>query len=247
MPFYGDLDDFPLHLIIQGLSHTAKSGRLTLGTAADEITLVFDRGRVAAVLASDGRLRLGRMLVEKGYISEEVLEQALALQSVSHEPARLGELLVLLGHATPQQIKEALAALLEESLFRILVHPGGSFAFIPELPEAIPDQTVLDGTPLEPLVLNAIRRADEWLAARGRAELIELVETLPDPAVLDQLRPNERTVLLALINGATTLHDLLAETGQSLNGLDRTIAQLVALGLVQVREAQPADPRASDG
>ncbi len=236
MPFYGDLDDFPLHAILQGITSTAKSGRLTLGTSTDEITLVFDRGRVAAVTASDGRLRLGRMLVEQGHVSEEQLEQALALQSVSPTPVRLGDVLIELGFVTRQQVKLALAAQLEESLFRILVKPSGSFAFIPEAPPAAPDETILDETPLEPLVLNAIRRADEWIASRGRRELITLTDEVTNQAVLDSLTRVDRAVLLALINGVTSVHDLLAETGHPLPEIDASLATLSRLGLISISE-----------
>jgi hypothetical protein len=236
MPFYGDLDDFPLHAILQGITSTAKSGRLTLGTSTDEITLVFDRGRVAAVTASDGRLRLGRMLVDQGYLNEEQLEQALALQSVSPTPVRLGDLLVELRFVSRQQVKRALAAQLEESLFRILVKPSGSFAFIPEIPAAAPDETILDGAPIEPLVLNAIRRADEWMASRGRRELLTLTDDVTNPAALDSLTRSERAVLLALINGVTNVHDLLAETAHPLAEIDAALAKLCGLGLVKVTE-----------
>ncbi|GBD16687.1 hypothetical protein HRbin26_01590 [bacterium HR26] len=236
MPFYGDLEDFPLHAILQGITSTAKSGRLTLGTSSDEITLVFDRGRVAAVTASDGRLRLGRVLVEQGYVSEEQLEQALALQMVSPAPVRLGDLLIELGFVTRQQVKLALAAQLEESLFRILVKPIGSFAFISETPPTAPDETILDETPLEPLVLNAIRRADEWIASRGRREVIALADEVTNPAVLDTLTRVERAVLLALINGATTAHDLLVETGHPLPEIDAALAKLSRLGLIKITE-----------
>ena len=236
MPFYGDLDDFPLYAILQGITSTAKSGRLTLGTSSDEITLVFDRGRVAAVTSSDGRLRLGRVLVEQGHVSEEQLEQALALQMVSSTPVRLGDLLIELGFVTRQQVKLALAAQLEESLFRILVKPSGSFAFISETPPVAPDETILDETPLEPLVLNAIRRADEWIASRGRREMITLTDEVTNPAVLDTLSRVERAVLLALINGATTVHDLLVETGHPLPEIDAALAKLSRLGLVSITE-----------
>lgn len=234
MPFYGDLEDFPLHAILQGITSTGKSGRLTLGTSSDEITLLFDRGRVAAVTSSDLRLRLGRILVEQGYLTEEQLEQALALQAVSPQPIRLGDLLIELGFVTRQQIKLALAAQLEESLFRILVKPSGSFAFIPEEPEAAPGDTILDQMPLEPLVLNAIRRADEWISSRGRRETITLTEDITNPGTLDSLDRVERAVLLALINGATTVHDLLVETGHPLVEIDAALTRLSRLGLIQI-------------
>jgi hypothetical protein len=102
MPIYGYLSDLPLHILLQALTRAGQTGRLTLRTRVEEVTLVLDRGRIAAVLSSDAQLRLGQMLLQLGDISEEQVEQALALQAVTDGRRRLGQILTELGCVTHQ-------------------------------------------------------------------------------------------------------------------------------------------------
>ncbi len=227
MPIYGDLSDLPLHLLLQALMRAGKTGRLTLRTRLEEISLLLDRGRVAAVSSDDVQLRLGQILLQNGDVSEEQLEQALALQAVSPARRRLGDLLVELGFVTHQQIKRALASQFEEVLVRVLSAPEASFAFIPEPTAFAGDETTLDDAPATKLILNAIRRADELAAP------IELATVVPDARVLDELAPDEREVLLALLEGNRTVHRLVQATGLAPEVVRRIVERLRAVGLVR--------------
>ncbi len=227
MPIYGDLSDLPLHLLLQALMRAGQTGRLTLRTRLEEITLLLDRGRIAAVVSSDAQLRLGQMLLQLGEVSEEQLEQALALQAVSPSHRRLGELLVELGFVTHQQIKRALANQFEEVLVRVLSAPDASFAFVPEPAIAPRDETVLDDAPATKLILNAIRRADELAAS------IELATVVPDPSVLDQLAQEEREVLLALLEGQRTVRQVVQATALAPEVVREVLERLRARGLVR--------------
>ncbi|MDW8059307.1 MAG: DUF4388 domain-containing protein [Thermomicrobium sp.] len=227
MPIYGDLSDLPLHLLLNALMRAGKTGRLTLRTRVEEIALLLDRGRVAAVVSSDAQLRLGQMLLQLGDITEEQLEQALALQAVSPGQRRLGELLVELGFVTHQQVKRALANQFEAVLVRVLSAPDASFAFVPEPEFGTADETVLDDAPATKLILNAIRRADEFAAP------IELATLAPDPSVLDRLAPEEREVLLALLEGNRTLSRIAQATGFAAGVVREAVERLRSRGLVR--------------
>ena len=227
MPIYGDLSDLPLHLLLQALMRAGQTGRLTLRTRLDEVTLLLDRGRIAAVVSSDTQLRLGQMLLQLGEVTEEQLEQALALQAVSPTHHRLGELLVALGFVTHQQIKRALANQFEEVLMRVLSAPDATFAFVPEPPVAPRDETVLDDAPTTKLILNAIRRADELAAP------IELATVVPDPSVLDRLASEEREVLLALLEGNRTVRQVVQATGLAPEVVREVLERLRARALVR--------------
>ncbi|MCX2727842.1 DUF4388 domain-containing protein [Thermomicrobium sp. 4228-Ro] len=227
MPIYGDLSDLPLHLLLQALMRAGQTGSLTLRTRLEEITLLFDRGRIAAVVSSDVQLRLGQMLLQLGEITEEQLEQALALQAVSATHRRLGELLVELGFVTHQQIKRALANQFEEVLVRVITAPDATFAFVPEPAAALTDETVLDDAPATKLILNAIRRADELTAP------IQLATVVPDPSVLDQLVLEEREVLLALLEGNRTLRQVVQATGLAPEVVREVLERLRAWALVR--------------
>lgn len=53
--------------------------------------------------------QLGELLVERGYLSEEQLAEAVGIQKRANETRRLGEILVSRGYVTPSQIQIALA------------------------------------------------------------------------------------------------------------------------------------------
>ncbi len=226
MPIYGDLSDLPLHLLLQALMRAGQTGRLTLRTQADEVTLLFERGRIAAASTGDLHLRLGQLLLQRGEISEEDLEQALALQAVSTVPRRLGEILVSLGFVTHQQIKRALANQFEEALVRVLTAREASFAFTPEPVSMLTEETILEDQPATMVILNAIRRADEAAAPLG------LVPQAIDPGILDRLTSTERAVLSALIEGARTIRQLVEATGLARDVVRQAIDSLRARGLL---------------
>lgn len=90
--------------------------RLTQGTISNFIllTLIFAAAAVAAAFSVDVlfrylrrfrpfRPKLGELLVNRGYITEAQLKEALALQKL-----KIGEILLHLGHITEAQLKEAL-------------------------------------------------------------------------------------------------------------------------------------------
>lgn len=230
MAFYGDLDDFPLHDILFLLASHGKSGRLTLFTSTDEITMVLDRGRIASVSGSDESLRLGRLLVSQGVISEDQLDQALALQEVTDSRIRIGDLLVELGFVEPAQIARAVAAQFEASLFRVLIQSGGTFSFTPGDVEAA--DPLMGDVPIEPIVLNAVRLADEWLAVHAADERVQLVDQVIDTARIERMNEAEKRVLMAVMDGASSRHDLARSTGLPSDTLRSAVSTLVEAGLV---------------
>lgn len=232
MAIYGDLEDWVLPDLLATLANRGKSGTLRLTTTAGVITFTFERGVIVAVTSSDETLNIGRFLVKLGFVSEEQIEDGLIIQSLG-TAARLGELLVDAGYVTQEQVAAAAAAQLTESLFRLLVQPGGTFAYTPERPPLKP--TPVTPFPIEPVVLNAVRLADEWLAAHGHNETVELVPRPIEPETLDGLDVDERVLLLGVLNGATKLHTLAMLTRLTLPAFDAALSRLVALGLVQHR------------
>lgn len=236
MAFSGDLEDLPLQDILYLLSTRRKSGRLTLRTASNEFVLLFDHGRIASVITDDDSLRIGRLLVEQGYVSEAQLEQALALQDVTDRATRIGDVLVALGFVTRQQIGQAVAGQFEASLFRVLLHPNGTLEFEPE--ESIKVDPFIQDTSIELMILNAVRMADEWLASNTPDEVVDLEDTPVNPHLFDRLDEAERSVLLAILNGVRTSHELAKSTGLPAPELRSALISLSDISLISRREIE---------
>lgn len=246
MGFYGALEDLPLQDILYVLSSRGKSGRLTLNTKTNEFILLLDKGRVAAVTTNDDNLRIGRLLVDQGYVSEEQMEQALALQEVVGQGTRIGDLLVGLGFVDRREIGQAVAAQFEASLFRVLLHPSGTFAFEPE--ETIRVDPLMDEIPIELMILNAVRMADEWQATHAANEFVTLQDIWFEPSKYGHLGDREKRVLIAILNGARTSRDLAKSTGIPAPDLRETLSKLSEFDLiVRTQQMTPKEELARSG
>ena len=215
------------------ISSRGRSGTLRLSTAIDMITMVFDRGNVTSVSSTEVNQHLGRLLVKHGYVREEQVEQGLVLQALSTPRALIGEVLVDIGFVTQKQVADMVAIQLKTSLFRVLIDPDGNFTFTSNDPAAHPNGTELRN-PVESVVLDALRLADEWLASHPPRQLISIMEGDIDPLALVDLTECERDILTATLNGSTMLHSLALELPISIAEFNQCVARLSLLNLVRI-------------
>src|SRR5690606_27318575 len=127
------------------------------------------------------------------------LDQALTLQQVTNGNTRIGDLLVELGFVKPAQITRAVTGQFEASLLRVLTQSGGTFSFTPGNIQLT--DPLMEDIPIEPIVLNAVRLADEWLARHQADERVELVDRVIDTSMLDRMGEAEQRVLMAMMDG----------------------------------------------
>jgi CRP-like cAMP-binding protein len=233
MGFYGDLEDLPLQDILYVITSHGKSGILTLQTRSHDLTLEFDRARIASVRTGDGSLRIGHLLVAQGYVTQEQIEQALGLQSVSPDSARIGDLLVDVGYVTREQIQEAVNAQLEASVFRILVQRGGRFQFRPT--DSVVADPIATGIRLEAMVLNAMRLADEWRTVHDPDDELSLADDLIDSSQLSELEDAQRQIVMAILNGDTTIDLLALRAGLTASAFSSALGKLQESGIIRTK------------
>jgi Domain of unknown function (DUF4388) len=231
--FYGDLCDFPITDMLAMITSRGKSGTLRLSTPIDMITIVFDRGNVCSVSSTEVNQHIGRLLIKHGYVSEQQVEQGLVLQALSAPRARIGEVLVDFGFVTQKQVAEMVSIQLKTSLFRMLIDANGTFTFTPSEPAELLLQTGLHG-PIESVVLDALRLADEWLATHPLRQVIAIADQDVDPTALAGLTDSEREILTATLNGSTQLHALALELPISIAEFDRCVLRLCERNLIRV-------------
>jgi hypothetical protein len=232
MGFYGDLEDLPLQDILYVVTNHGKSGYLTLQTKSHDIRLEFDRGTVASVTTSDGSLKIGHLLVAQGYVTEEQIEQALALQSLNPDSVRIGDVLVEVGHVTAEEIRDAVNAQLEATIFRILVQPGGTFAF--ETSSAVTADPMASGIKLESMVLNALRMADEWGSTFDASLQIVLSDQLIDASTIDELSEVEQALVMTVLNGDATIDVIALRSNLTPIQFQSAVEQLQQRGLIEL-------------
>jgi len=129
MSFTGDLEHLPIVDVIQLLHATKKSGTLTVRGRKGQSQLVFEDGYIVSANHADGSLRIGKVLVDLGYLTAEVLESALQEQKNAGEGRRpLIAMLIEKGLVKKEQAYKALEMLIELTIVEVLTWTTGTFS-----------------------------------------------------------------------------------------------------------------------
>ncbi|UFS71984.1 DUF4388 domain-containing protein [Geomonas sp. RF6] len=130
MAFDGDLQSLPITDLIQLLHATGKSGTLTLTGPKGGSQLVFDGGYIVSANHVNNSMRIGRILVDMGALSQEELDRALKSQAhAGQKRAPLVAALVEAGTILPPQAYKGLEILIELTIVEVLTWSEGTFSF----------------------------------------------------------------------------------------------------------------------
>jgi hypothetical protein len=154
----GDLARFFPAEILQLLSLAQADGRLELVRGSERAELFVERGRPVFARTDGAAVRVGQVLVHRGAVSAQAVDEALALQGAARG-RRLGELLVERGLASAPQVEDAVRETLRRVVYGVLLWREGRFRFHPG-ERAGGGQVRLD-LDLDRLILEGLRQADE--------------------------------------------------------------------------------------
>jgi len=129
MSFAGDLEHLPIVDVIQLLHSTRKTGTLYLTSHKGESQLVFDDGYIVSANHVRNNIRIGQILLDRGAITSQQLEQALDHQAnagVERKP--LIAMLIENGQLRREDAYTGLENLIEMTIVEILTWNSGTFA-----------------------------------------------------------------------------------------------------------------------
>jgi len=229
----GKIEKFTLPEIFQLIANTQKTGTLGIQNSNDIIMVYFKNGRITYGYGPRQTSHIGQMLNDTGKISAGQLEDAIAFQSKDDVTKRLGQILVEKKYVTQDELDDAIKKQVEELIYSLLSWDDGSFKFYdnqyPTKEEITVDLSV------ENVILEGLRRIDE---------INHLKETLPDfnkPLKISEatggrskdisLQPEEWN-LLALVNGRTSINDLLEQSDYPKVKTIERLASLKLAGLI---------------
>lgn len=154
----GNLRTMGLPEILQWISAGRKTGTLELQHGSIRKKILFRDGNIHSSWSNDPRESLGQFLIRSRKVSEEQLFKALLHQE--SKGRLLGTLLIEEGLLAEPELKRLLRAKAEETIFDIFLWPEGQFDFKDGLlPQNI---SVHLDTPVTAVILEGIRRVDEW-------------------------------------------------------------------------------------
>jgi len=214
MALEGTFKEFHIADILQLIGLHQKSGTLDLENDEEALKLFLRDGEVVGVRADRPPVepRVAAGLVARGILPAPKLEEALRQQA--EKTQSLGSLLGAAGAVSPKEWASGMAVELTSRLYRPFRWTGGSYRFTPQ---ATPDpgEWSLSPVGVDGLVMEGIRRADEWAV---------ILQDVPSAGLVfrvggrhGKLNPREiqaaDVAMLKLVDGKRTVEELTALSG----------------------------------
>lgn len=224
MAFKGTLKEFKVPDILQLISLQKKTGILTFTSSDGFITLIFDGGFIVGVDSFPKKLemRVGSVLVKQDYISEEMLQRALAIQKRTNQ--KIGEILVGMGLVGKETIFESLKTQAVEIILSLFKWKKGEYNF--KIQDYLEEgMRIVEPIPTDNLIMEGVQMLDEWPLIKQLVpdesivfepipvdskdiEIVGEYEEPPDDGEKTYLTETEAN-LLKYINGENTVRELV--------------------------------------
>ncbi len=160
----GDVSAMPMLALMNLLGQNRETGRLVLKRGSIERVVLLHNGDVASIGSNLAADRLGTFLVRLGKVSERALEEA--QDEATRTGKRIGQALLARGLIDTHQLWRAIQEQITELFADAVQWEDGSFILYRLAPNfQFPSTPPL---PMQGLLLEAVRRADEMSVFRER-------------------------------------------------------------------------------
>ena len=130
--FYGSIDVVTIEGIFQLLYVTNLTGKLVLNDIPNHATFRFTSGQLTWGSLHSSETQIGQRLVKSALITEDQLDECLAIQNTEMKQKRIGEILLSKGFLQPDILHESLKDQAREAFFSVLNWRTGTFSFVAE-------------------------------------------------------------------------------------------------------------------
>ena len=237
----GPVTPKPLFHMLRELHFSGKSGLVALQKGGLDRRIFLNKGDIVLLSSNRPGERMGEFLFSEGYITREILDQAL-LES-SHG-GLFGQFLVTEGHLEPEDLQEALIRFQTFLLSRFLIEADWICGFTEGDPNVPPP--IAYTIPFADLFLCASRlipNTQELLRQLGGEE--QRLEYSRDPRYLFQqftLAPEEYYIV-SRIQGTPSVREVLTTSAMEKEKCLRLLYALAGVGILSTRERSPAPER----
>ncbi len=237
----GDLSETTVADLCRGLADAEATGAVEVEDLGGEARIYFRKGDVYWAVSPAPRARLGDRLVNGGLITQEQLDEALAAQSDAAERTKLGAVLVDRGSIARDVVRVFVQEQILDAMFDLMRHHEGRYAF---RAGEVADEPLPVDIPVDQLLVEVSRRQQEWTLIE---EVIPHLDMIPQfvsggSSAHAALEPDEFAVL-ASVDGRRSVRDLADDLGYSEFEAARIVYGLNLLGIVSVRDFDPARDR----
>lgn len=192
MALEGFLEEFGLADILQLIYFQKKTGVLNIEGNLDNIELSFIDGNITG-LKSDRRLesnRLGKILLNKGLITEKDLFEAVEKQKA--EGIKVGSYFAKNGLVAKEVLTEIIQDQIIETIVQVFTWKEGRYEFIPQ--GVASDKEMPINLDTEHLLMDGLRIVDEWSLVEGKLDLNSVYKKISEP-LPGEITETEHSVL----------------------------------------------------
>ena len=232
MSLTGNLRTMSLPDILQWISAGQKTGTLHVDRRSVQKRIVVREGKIFTSWSNDPRESLGQFLIRDRLVSEEQLFKALLTQE---EKGRLlGSILTSEGVLDEEQLRQALHLKATETIFDLFLWEEGQFMFKEgEFPD---DVLISFEMSVTPVIMEGIRRVDEWTRIREIFPTMEMTLKIQGtPHAVED--PLERQAL-GLVAAGKTLTEMSLEMRRSEFDTADLACRLYRKGMVAVDQTR---------
>jgi hypothetical protein len=237
MPLNGDVKTFPLSAIVQMIHDEGKTGLLTVSDPRRRCRIYFRGGKIIFVSGNtDKELRLGALLKANNLISEDRLEDMLAVAKAMEK--RLGTVLLERNYIDADKLTSILNLQFKEVVTTTLSWDEARFTFTDGL-DGLDEDVSCEVDPVR-LVAEARKRG-------------EFKGIIPNDQVVFQINPSVDTSksihaardlrVLLLVDGRRSVAHIIKETGYSRLAMYRSLAKLHAENAIVRKGAERQPPK----
>jgi hypothetical protein len=210
MGITGNLRTMALSELLQWLSLGGKNGTLLVEGHGIEKRIFFQNGRIASSSSSDQREYLGHFLVANGYITEDELKMAMEVQEESS--ILLGKILVMINAISEDDLLRLMRKKAEESIYDVFLWEEGDFEFLDN--ELLDQKMVPLSLDVTGIILEGLRRYDEWQRIRETLPDVRVVPRIVRPLAFDRLTDQQKLVV-PYLNGQRSIEEIAVQTHNS--------------------------------
>ena len=237
-----DLAAQRLESLLEMLSDDSVTGVLSISSVGREARLHLDGGqiRLAEYFGDDEDLKLGRFVVEGGFMRDDELEAFIVGRDPAGRP--LGQRLVEAGFITPGELAMAILAQAREITCHVLTFRKGVAGFVPlaelEVSAAAGAEEGKVELAVSEALLDGLRRLDENAMMGPHMPELEDIYVRDDAKVSRMAREilaRDELDVLELINGRNSIKDIARRTRTGTFAVSRIVYRLSKSNVVRRR------------
>ncbi len=200
MTISGNLRTMPFADLLQWVSQSRKTGTLAIEGDPYNKKIYFRNGLVVAASSENPTEFLGYYLVGWDYVADEELQELLDMQEQYN--TLLGELLVIIGRVSREDLTHILQVKTEEAIYDLFRWDEGDFRFLENILPAKKFQPL--NLPVDMIILEGVRRRDEWIRCSEKIADATWVPKLVRAVDVRQIGQTELGILRE-INGINSI------------------------------------------